>query len=34
MNEYTMALTELRSELLTYMSYLDISEYDDNYNFD
>ena len=34
LNEYIMALTELRSELLTYMSYLDISEYDDNYNFD
>ena len=34
LNDYIIALTELRSELLTYMSYLDISEYDDNYNFD
>ena len=33
-NEYIMSLTELRSELLDYMSYLDISEYEDNYNFD
>lgn len=29
-----MSLTELRGELLDYMSYLDISEYEDNYNFD
>ena len=34
LNDYIIALTELKSELLTYMSYLDISEYDDNYNFD
>ena len=33
-NEYIMSLTELRGELLDYMSYLDISEYEDNYNFD
>ena len=34
LNDYIIALAELRSELLTYMSYLGISEYDDNYNFD
>ena len=33
-NEYIMSLTELRGELLDYMSQLDISEYEDNYNFD
>lgn len=32
-DDYTTALTELRGELLTYMSYLDIPDNSDEYDY-
>lgn len=32
-DDYTTALTELRGELLTYMSYLDVPDNSDDYDY-